>query len=96
MPSSSTEVDITGLDKVALMLALYEKASPSMYDIGNLTAEEAHRLFEKHNGRFDYVNGRCFKCNLSGNLVNPWGYDRDAGAGQFQEVVTMLRKNSSS
>ncbi|KAK2820044.1 hypothetical protein FQN49_007776 [Arthroderma sp. PD_2] len=96
MSSASNEVDITGLEKVTLMLALYEKANPSFYDMGKLSAEEAGRLYEVQKGRFDYVNGRCFKCDLSGDSVNPWGYDRDAGAGRFQEVVTMLRKRGGS
>ncbi|EFQ97285.1 hypothetical protein MGYG_00326 [Nannizzia gypsea CBS 118893] len=94
--SSSELVDITGLDKVKLMLALYEKACRSMYDVGHLSAEEARCMFDKQKGNFDYVNGRCFKCNLSGDFVSPWGYDRDAGKGRFEEVVTELRKNGDS
>ncbi|EGE07047.1 hypothetical protein TEQG_06036 [Trichophyton equinum CBS 127.97] len=93
---SDFKIDITGLDKVELMLALYAKAWPSMYDIGRLRAEEARRFFDEQKGDFDYVNGRCFKCNLSGDLVDPRLYDRDAGKGRFQEVVTKLRKSSSS
>jgi len=43
------------------------------------------------NSRIDYFNGRCIKCDQSGDEVDPWLYDRDAGAGVFQKIVDGLR-----
>jgi hypothetical protein len=40
----------------------------------------------------DYFNGRCIKTDLSNDSIDPWAYDRDAGAGTFQRVVSGLKK----
>lgn len=40
---------------------------------------------------FDYLHGRVMKVNIGGNLMGPWGYDRDVGQGAAQAVVDALR-----
>jgi hypothetical protein len=41
--------------------------------------------------RIDYFCGSAIKCDLSGDEVDPFLYDRDAGKGAFQEVVDSMR-----
>lgn len=41
--------------------------------------------------RMDYFQGRCIKTNISGDSVEPWLYDRDAGSGKFKEIVDGMR-----
>jgi hypothetical protein len=41
--------------------------------------------------RIDYFCGVAIKCDLSGDEVDPFLYDRDAGKGKFQEVVDFMR-----
>lgn len=48
-----------------------------------------------NNGYIDYFQGRCIKCDLSEDLVNPRGYDRDEGQGAFQSVVDYLRSSNT-
>lgn len=43
--------------------------------------------------RFDYVHGRVLKVDISGDTVNPWGYDRDLGEGAVARVVERLRES---
>ena len=42
---------------------------------------------------FDYLEGRVMKIDLSGDTVDPRGYDRDNGQGAVQKVITAI-KNS--
>ena len=39
----------------------------------------------------DYLCGKAIKTNLSGDLVEPHLYDRDAGKGKFLEIVNSMR-----
>lgn len=39
----------------------------------------------------DYFCGRVIKSDLTGDKVDPRGYDRDNGQGAFQSVVDRLR-----
>jgi hypothetical protein len=41
---------------------------------------------------FDYLKGRVIKVNLSGDEIDPWGYDRDNGQGAVEEIVSILRQ----
>lgn len=40
---------------------------------------------------FDYFVGRVLKVDLSGDEFDPWGYDRDNGAGAAQAVIDRLK-----
>jgi len=40
---------------------------------------------------FDYLFGRVLKVDISGDTLDPWGYDRDLGEGHGAEVVARLR-----
>lgn len=42
---------------------------------------------------FDYLFGRPLKVDLSGDEVEPWGYDRDnGGPGTFSDIVDEVRR----
>jgi hypothetical protein len=43
------------------------------------------------NLKFDYLYGRPLKCNLEGDEVDTWGYNRDHGEDAFEKVVEGLR-----
>lgn len=91
------KVDITGIDKAVLLVALYEGAA--VLGLGaldrnagrRLTVEEAKAILEKH-FRIDYLWGRPIKVDLSKDLVDPALYDRDAGEGAFARIVDELKQ----
>jgi hypothetical protein len=64
---------------------------------GGSEADHARMFGQQVLGRrrlyFDYLYGRCLKVDLSGDQVDPWGYDRDnGGPGAFQRVVEVVRQ----
>ncbi|KAK2812814.1 hypothetical protein FQN50_001143 [Emmonsiellopsis sp. PD_5] len=95
-----TLVDIRGIPKRDLIRALWENSKAAglyaplaIYGFGpRLDLEAATDHVENSTGYFDYLDGRVMKCNLSGDEVNVWGYDRDNGSGAFARVVEDLRK----
>lgn len=102
-------IDISGLDKAALLAALWNNAAlppgASDPDTRPMTAEAAQSVFlyrRVSDGQtgddvygFDYFGGRLLKVNLAGNRLDPWGYDRDNGAGLAEQVITHLRRTGS-
>jgi hypothetical protein len=93
----SDKVDVSGIDKVQLLRGLWAKSPVSFWCRANgvyqdFDAEAAKKQFVELGGYYDYFCGRVIKCNLKGDTVDPWGYDRDNGDGAFQEVVTEIRE----
>lgn len=90
-------VDISGLDKLRLLEALWQGSrTAGFFRASGVAApefdvEEARIEGERCGWDFDYFNGRVIKLNLSGDFVNPWGYDRDCGQGAVARVVSSLR-----
>ncbi len=89
-----SEIDISGIDKVALVQALYASAKPLglgrlQYQAGPLLDAEAQALAQAR--YIDYCHGRVMKVCLTGDTLDPWGYDRDNGAGAAEAVVAALR-----
>ena len=89
-------IDISKLDKVELLVALYNKARPLglgilQFNPKEMTMAEARKLL-KNQTRFDYIYGRVMKIDISGNTLDPWLYDRDNGYGAAEEVVEGLEK----
>ncbi|KAL4994394.1 hypothetical protein BDV10DRAFT_189062 [Aspergillus recurvatus] len=93
----SSTIYIGDLNKGDLIAALWSRSKPAaFFAMSGLPApsfdkEDALRDAEKFGWTFDYLQGRVIKSDLSGNEVNPWGYDRDNGDGAFKEVVESLR-----
>ena len=87
------EVDISGLDKVELLKALWRRQKIMGWCASHgLPSFDVDRVTEKLETYIDYWNGKCIKMNLSGDKVDAWCYDRDAGEGATQEVVDTLRR----
>lgn len=79
-------INIAGMKKEYVLLALYKAAKPK--GIGELFTQTEMSLFAaaelvKNNPSlyFDYVNGRPLKVDLSGDEFDPYLYDRDNGKG---------------
>jgi len=87
-------VDISGLDKGKLLYCLWKgqmvagfftASGISPPDFDKSTADKAALSY------IDYFKGRAIKTDLSGDTVDPWLYDRDAGKGSFAKIVTAMR-----
>lgn len=94
------EIDITGLDKRKVLIALYESARVQGMGIlharsERMTIAEAGELLApREHGEppyFDYVHGRVLKVNLAGDKFSPRLYDRDNGHGAAQRAVDAIR-----
>lgn len=96
------EIDITGLDKRKVLMALYEDARVQGMGIlharsERMTIAEAglnlREAAEHEDGRayFDYLHGRVLKVDLTGDKFSPRLYDRDNGHGAAQRAVDAIR-----
>jgi len=79
-------ISLTGLDKADVLAALYNASKPLRagfidYDKKPMTREEAQSILDCGDTYFDYLQGRVMKVDLSGDTLNPGGYDRDNGGG---------------
>ena len=91
----SKEVDISGIDKVELLKALWKGMKPASFymrtgvpppSFDEKTAKEAVKKY------IDYFQGRCIKTDIRRNIADPCLYDRDAGPGAFAQIVANLKK----
>ena len=86
-----SEIDISKLDKAAVLAALYDDARAQSlglfhYTPGPMTRDEAAGLLEKCT-YFDYLRGRVMKVDLSGDTLSTRLYDRDNGAGAAKAAL---------
>ena len=95
-------IDIAGLDKGAVLAALYNASQPLgmgflHYDPKPMTAEEGQALIAQAGkyASFDYLKGRVMKVDLSGDEFRESLYDRDNGAGAAARVVAGLRRKAA-
>lgn len=92
------EVDIQGVDKIALLRSLWtNQVTASFFGSGLLPApafsdEDATKALTR--GYIDYFCGRAIKLDLTKDKVDPWAYDRDAGMGTLAKIVAGLRNGS--
>lgn len=93
----NNEIDISKLDKAAVLAALYNASRP----IGmgflhstpeGMTRDEAAELLKENeeNGYFDYLRGRVMKIDLGGNTLRTGLYDRDNGVGAAAAALEFL------
>ena len=95
VPTHEGEVDIKGLDKIDVIMALYHGAK--QVGMGFLqpgvTEDEVRVWVDKYvltNASFpyvDYLGGRPLKVRLGGDTFDPRMYDRDWGDGAAQRAV---------
>ena len=84
-------MNIKGMDKAAVLAALYNHARTQglgilHYQPGNMSLEEARNLL-KTQSYFDYLKGRVLKIDLSGDELNERLYDRDNGLGAAAAAI---------
>lgn len=95
-----SDIDIKGLDKGAVLAALYNASQPLgmgflHYDPAVMTAEEGNQELSKQvtgpfsGGRLyvDYLNGRVMKVDLTTDILLTGGYDRDNGEGAARRAL---------
>jgi len=89
-------IDISNLDKAAVLAALYNRSRPQgmgflHFDPTSMTLEQARAILANGDTSFDYLKGRVMKVDLSVNSLDPWLYDRDNGAGSAERALSVLR-----
>lgn len=92
-------IDINGLDKAAVLAALYNNSHRLRRiheDPRNvMTVKLAEDLIEdlKVDGRlnFDYLRGRPIKVDITKDSFDPYLYDRDNGEGAAAKAIEPLR-----
>lgn len=99
-------VSIAGLDKAAVLAALYNASQPLGMGFlhatpHDMTVEQARELIAtdadpdyttpRRGLRFDYLHGRVLKVDLAGDSFGTWLYDRDNGQGAAGRVIEKLR-----
>ena len=92
-------IDLRGLDKAAVLAALYNASKPlglgiRFFDSAVMTVPEAAELLEESKAwdcYFDYLKGRMMKVDLSGDDLSFWLYDRDNGAGAAQRAIDGIK-----
>ena len=106
--TTTDKIEITGIDRNVLLAALCNGTLPmglgAMNDkaMTQITAEECAKEFDDRPERkgvimFDYVFGRPVKVNFvtEGDKVfldRTRLYDRDAGEGKCQQIVSLLKR----
>lgn len=95
-----TTIDTSGLDPAAVLAALYNGSRPQgmgfiQYDPTPMTIAQARALLT-NTTYFDYLHGRVMKVCIEGDTLDPWGYDRDNGAGVAATIISELRSNDGS
>lgn len=89
----SEQISIKGLDKGAVVAALYNRARAQRmgflhYSPEPMTPEEG----AEYAGRYiDYLSGRAMKVDVTGDNLDPTLYDRDNGQGAAARVIAELR-----
>jgi len=89
----SDKIDIKGLDKGAVVAALYNASRPLgmgmlHYDPSRMSAAEASTYAGDY---IDYLKGRVMKVDVRGDSFDPWLYDRDNGSGAAVRVIDEVR-----
>lgn len=87
-------ITITGLDKGQLLYYMWKgQVVAGFFTASGITPPD----FDKSAADkavldyIDYFKGRAIKTDLSGDTVDPWLYDRDAGKGAFAKIVSAMR-----
>jgi len=85
------KISLHGLNKAKVLAALYNASKPQglgvlHYTPQDMSLEEAEWLLTQTN-YFDYIAGRVMKTDLSGDVLDTWGYDRDNGDGAAQRAL---------
>lgn len=90
------EIDISGLDKAKVLLALYEKSQVQgmgllTETVGGLAVLKDAQAQLSLSTYVDYFKGRVIKVELSKDSFRPWLFDRDNGQGAAQRAIDTLK-----
>ena len=87
----TTTIDITGIDKVALLKELHKMQKIAGFFFAVTGPPFDNELAASAvTGYIDYFCGRAIKADISQNSVDTRLYDRDAGKGAFARAVAKL------
>lgn len=91
-------INIKGLDKAEVLLALYKASHTQglgfLQAVDNYTLEDARRDYEaSHDKYFDYLHGRVLKVDLSGDEFDERLFDRDCGPGAAANAIDALARS---
>jgi hypothetical protein len=90
-------VDISKINKIQLLKALWENSIIDDYDfISPLPDFDIGSAINCINKYIGIYQRKIIKCNLSKNHVFPYEYDKYNGIGSFQQIVDNLKKNIDS
>lgn len=87
-------VNIQGLDKAQVLQTLHQNSKAQGMSIlheRKVTLQDCQEVISDGQLYFDYFAGRVLKVDLSGDEFDPWGYDRDNGAGAAEAAIAGLR-----
>ena len=94
---NTTTIDISKLDKAAVLAALYNASHPQgmgflQYTPQAMTLDQAAALLNEMGERpyFDYLAGRVMKIALWGDMLDIGLYDRDNGRGAAARALAPL------
>lgn len=96
-----SKIDIKGLDKAEVLLALYNNSCYlgfSFLDaVTSYTIEDARKDIENNPScYFDYLHGRVLKVDISGDEFSSMLYNRDCGEGAAEEAIAELINNKNN
>lgn len=91
-----SEIDISHLNKAAVLVALYNRARPA--ELGHLhldlykeiTLEEAQTMLDDGKTYFDYLNGRYMKIDLSSDMLFTGLYNEHYGEDAAERIIRAL------
>jgi hypothetical protein len=92
---TSNKINISGIDKISLLRALWENQKIAAFFTNfpklapSFDEDEAKEAVKDY---IDYFRGRAIKANISGDEMDSFCYDRDAGNGTALKVVSSLKK----
>ena len=91
------KIDISKIDKVKILIALYNNAKCQGMGILHYTPEamtEDEAVVCLSNAApdyyFDYVKGRVMKISLQNDILDTWLYNRDNGDGAAERALAHL------
>lgn len=101
---SEGEISIEGLDKAAVLAALFNGSRQQGMGFMNaggqqpMTIEKAQAVIDRCNGDlyFDYLGGRVLKVDIGGNMLQTHLYNRDIGDGAAERIIDKLRGTAKS
>lgn len=87
-------MNIAGMDKAAVLVALYNRAQPQGLGFLHFTPEpmkieEAREIVSKYK-YFDYLKGRVMKVDIGGDELRTDLYNRDNGENAAEEAITRM------